>query len=161
MLPPIKLSLVFAALIVIAAPGCCIPGLLCSHSAPSPEVVTSSYSGQYVDSYSSGCSECASCNQAADFGAMPTETHSEYTEYPEYPSQYSGSGQSIMETASPSTGETTNAFQVQEPSIDANSPYVSGSSSKGFQAGNLKDVINPPADLKTPAENALPGNFLP
>ena len=153
MLPPIKLSLVFAASIVIGAPGCCIPGLLCNHSAPSEEVVVSNYSDQYVDSYSDGYSGCASCEQAAAAAASQTET------FVEYPSQYSG--QSIMETASQSSGETQGQFQIQEPTVNADNPYVSGSGSKGFDAGNLREVITPPADLKTPDENALPGNFLP
>ena len=159
MLSPIKFSLVVVASIVIAAPGCCIPGLLCNHSSPSEEVVVNNNAGQYVDSYSGGCSECSSCGcgQSASYATSGTET------YMEYPSQYGD--QSIMDTGSQISGEisspTQGSFQIQDPTVQADSPYVSGSSSKGFSATNVMDVINPPANLKTPSQNALPSNLLP
>ena len=163
MLSPIKFSLVVVASIVIAAPGCCIPGLLCNHSSPSEEVVVSNHSGQYVDSYSGACSECSSCGcgQSAVYAPSGTET------YMEMPSQYGEQSivdtgnQSIVDTGSQISAETQGAFQIQDPTVQADSPYVSGSSSKGFSAGNVMDVINPPANLKTPSQNALPGNLLP
>ena len=45
----LKVSVTLGAAVLIAAPGCCCPNLLTSHSSPSEEVVVADYSG--------GCAE--------------------------------------------------------------------------------------------------------
>lgn len=48
----IKVSVTLGAAVLIAAPGCCLPNLLCNHSSPSEETVVAGYSSEYVGDYS-------------------------------------------------------------------------------------------------------------
>ena len=44
----IKVSVTLIAAVLIAAPGCCLPNLLCNHSSPSEETVVAGYSSEYL-----------------------------------------------------------------------------------------------------------------
>ena len=141
----IQVSTVLGAAVLIAAPGCCLSkGLLCSHSSPSDEAVAADYSGEYVENYSAGCSECG-CSA----GVAETETF------------YSGNASDtavvdadkyLIGTPVQETGTLSSSDIVPTPAVDST---LGGSGSK------VMDIVQPPADLKTPIEASLEGNLLP
>ncbi len=62
----IKVSVTLGAAVLIALPGCCLPNLLCNHSSPSEEVISSGYSNQYVGDYSATSADCGCQCSAVD-----------------------------------------------------------------------------------------------
>lgn len=141
----LKLSLVAVSALALAAPGCCIPGLLCGHSNSNEEVVVGSYSTHEGISYSNVSSDCPHCNAAATASVLqPTAA--------------------VPTSVEPQTDN--GSFLINQPTVDANSPYANPSSDSGktfgtLGNGNVLDAISPPNSLETPAENMLPGNILP
>lgn len=151
----IKVCVTLSAAVLIAAPGCCLPNLLCNHSSPSEETVATGYTSQPVENYpaaSSGCGcGCSSCGT----GVVDT-----------------GMYDAGMVDSGVVVGTEEDKYIVGTP-VDEPSGLVSESSNSVFQAAptvdsalggsgsKVLDVVKPPVDLKTPLENSLPGNLLP
>jgi len=67
----LKVSVTLAAAVLIAAPGCCCPNLLTSHSSPSEEVVVADYSGGCAGDCSVVSTDCG-CGCGFDTGIVDT-----------------------------------------------------------------------------------------
>ena len=142
-----QVGIVLGAAVLIAAPGCCLSkGLLCNHSSPSEETVAADYSGEYVESYSTGCSECGCSAGVAEtetfYSGNATATAVEVSDADKY----------LIGTPVQESGVLSNSEVVPTPAVDS---ILGGSGSK------VLDVVQPPADLKTPIETSLEGNLLP
>lgn len=133
----IKVSVTLGAAVLIALPGCCLPNLLCNHSSPSEEVISSGYSNQYVSEYSAISADCGCQCSAVDNGETAFENSFETGQ--EANATVDSSMSSVV---TPSPAETSGAI-------------VEGNNEK------VLDVVQPPAELKKPTELDLPGNFLP
>ena len=147
----IKVSVTLGAAVLIAAPGCSLPNLLCNHSSPSEETVVVGNSSQYVGDYSDVSSDCGcGCDAGVvdsgmyDAGTVDSVIVSDDDRY------IIGTPQE--EAAEPvAEGALISEFQ-STPTVDAT---LGGSGSK------VLDVVKPPVELKTPVEKSLPGNLLP
>ena len=149
-----KVSVAIGAAVLIAAPGCSLPNLLCSHSAPSEEVVVADYSGGCAGGCSVASTNCGcGCDAGfVDAGFVDTGmgesvvVDSEVVDDDKYII-----GTPKEEAASALVQEPAGGFT---PTSAPNSP-VAGSASKAL------DVIQPPAAVKSAVESALPANSLP
>ena len=161
----IKVSVTLGAAVLIASPGCCLPNLLCSHSSPSEETVVSGYSNEYVGDYSVVSSDCGcGCGVAAGETVstgefqVPTEAVDNDAYLVNMPASETGAaGGSATKTDSVEGTLST----VDSIAGSATKAATGDSAFSANQVNKVLDVVKPPAGLKKPLENALPGNLLP
>lgn len=150
----IKVSVTLGAAVLIAAPGCCLPNLLCNHSSPSEETVVAGYSSEYVGDYSAVSTDCGcGCTSGCSTGVVDSGTYD------------AGAGESVVVADDDKyivgTPLEEPSGLVEEPSSGGFTPAAAKDSAIGGSGSKVIDVVKPPVDLKTPLENALPGNSLP
>ena len=145
-----KVSVAIGAAVLIAAPGCSLPNLLCSHSAPSEEVV--------VADYSCGCAgDCSvvstDCGCGCDAGMVDTTmgesvfVDSEVVDDDKY----------IIGTPKEEAASTL----AQEPASSGFTPNSAANSPVAGSASKALDVVKPPVDVKSAIDAVAPGNSLP
>ena len=147
----LKVSVTLAAAVLIAAPGCCCPNLLTSHSSPSEEVVVADYSGGCAGDCSVVSTDCG-CGCGFDTGIVDTTM-----------------GESIFVDSEVVDDDKyligTPKEEAKALVLDASSsgftPNAAEKSSVGGSASKVLDVVKPPADVKSAIESALPSNSLP
>ena len=146
----LKVSVTLGAAVLIAAPGCCCPNLLTSHSSPSEEVVVADYSG--------GCAgDCSvvstDCGCGCDAGVVDTTmgesvfVGSEVVDDDKY----------LIGTPK---DEVSSAL-AQEPTDSGFTPTAAESSSVAGSASKALDVVKPPVDVKSAIDAVAPGNSPP
>jgi len=150
-----KVSVAIGAAVLIAAPGCSLPNLLCSHSAPSEEVVVADYSGGCAGGCSVASTNCGCGCDAGFVDAGFVDT---------------GMGESIVVDSEvvdddkyiigTPKEEATSAL-VQEPASNGFTPNSAANSPVAGSATKALDVVQPPEGLKSAVESALPANSLP
>ena len=155
-----KVSVAIGAAVLIAVPGCSLPNLLCSHSAPSEEVVVADYSGGCAG----GCSVASTnCGCGCDAGFVDAG-------FVDAGFVDTGMGESIVVDSEvvdddkyiigTPKEEATSAL-VQEPASSGFTPNSAANSPVAGSATKALDVVQPLWGLKSAVESALPANSLP
>lgn len=160
----IKVSVTLGAAVLIAAPGCCLPNLLCNHSSPSEETVVADYSSQSAGDYSVISADCGcGCSAGAvDTGMVDTgmvETGVVQTGVADTGMVEAGADDGKYIVGTPVEEEVS--ILPQESSTSGFQPTQAGSSTSGGSGSKVMDIVRPPVDLKSPIEASLPGNLLP
>ena len=160
-----KVSVAIGAAVLIAASGCSLPNLLCSHSAPSEEVVVADYSGGCAG----GCSVASTnCGCGCDAGFVDAGFVD--AGFVDAGFVDTGMGESIVVDSEvvdddkyiigTPKEEATSAL-VQEPASNGFTPNSAANSPVAGSATKALDVVQPPEGLKSAVESALPANSLP
>ncbi len=142
----IKFSFTVGAAILVAAPGCCLPNLLCSHASSSEEIIIGDYAGEIVDDYSVVSSDCGCSCDAGGVGVAGPGVASEV---------------GAMELSIEDDGDEISSFDIDTyPSVAQPTPADS-QKLEVADAQKVADAVQPPAALEKPDEKSLPSNFLP
>jgi len=131
-----------------------LPNLLCSHSAPSEEVVVAGYSGGCAGGCSVASTNCGCGCDAGFVDAGFVDT---------------GMGESIVTSSEEvdadkyliGTPKEEAGALIQDPSSSGFTPTAAENSILGGSATKALNVVNPPEGLKSAVESALPANSLP
>lgn len=152
-----KVSVTLCAAVLIAAPGCCLPNLLCNHSSPSEETVVADYSSQNVGDYSASSSDCGCGCATGVVDAGMADSGYVDTGYVDTGMVETGvvDGQYIIGTPVEPSGTLG-----QESSTSGFQPTLAEGSTFEGSGPKVMDIVKPPADLKSPLENSLPGSLL-